>query len=182
MSRLKKSSRTDDSHIPGNQEGALRYLLNFSDSLISSQETEADTEEIIRINPKEIIEVNQDIGERNHAKQNSREIVEKSSTGSDHKVRQSERLKNIRKVNYAESSRKKFKAINEKIGITEELTELINQNAELKNQIKKLRKDFELMKSTLEILLRPNNSLSNLETQKLIDETFLKLDKELNNI
>ncbi|CAG8759097.1 9841_t:CDS:1, partial [Gigaspora rosea] len=46
----------------------------------------------------------------------------------------------------------------------------------------KLRKDFELMKSTLEILLRPNNSLPNLETQKLIDRTFLKLDEELNDI
>ncbi|CAG8451323.1 16462_t:CDS:2 [Cetraspora pellucida] len=71
---------------------------------------------------------------------------------------------------------------NEEIGITGEITELINQNAKLKNQIEKLRKDFELLKSTVEFLLKLNNSLLNLETQKLIDETFLKFDKKLNNI
>ncbi|CAG8727569.1 9767_t:CDS:2, partial [Racocetra persica] len=157
MTRLKKSLRTDDGHIPGNQERALRYPLNFSDSLISSQETETDTEEIIEMNSKEIIDVNQEIGEKNHAEQILKKIVEKRLIGSNHKAYQ-------------------------RIEITEELTELINQNTELKNQIEKLRKDFELMKSTLEILLRSNNSLPNLETQKLIDEIFLKLDEELNDI
>ncbi|CAG8694998.1 18036_t:CDS:2 [Cetraspora pellucida] len=86
MSRLKKSSRTDDDHIPGNQEGALKYPLNFPDSLIFSQETGADTKKIIGINIKEIIVVNQEIGERNHAEQNPKKIVKKGPIGSDHKA------------------------------------------------------------------------------------------------
>ncbi|CAG8637192.1 22166_t:CDS:2, partial [Cetraspora pellucida] len=80
------------------------------------KKTETDTKEIIKINPKEIIDVNQEIGERNHAKQIHKEIVEKHPTGSYYKACQSARLKNKCK------------------------------------------------------------------TQKLINETFLKLDKELNNI
>ena len=61
------------------------------------------------MNPKEIIEVNQEIEKTNHAEQIPKEIIEKRPTGSDYEARQSERLKNKRKVNYAESSRKKYK-------------------------------------------------------------------------
>ncbi|CAG8744624.1 7474_t:CDS:1, partial [Racocetra persica] len=40
--------------------------------------TEANTEEIIGINTKEIIEVNQEIEERNHAEQNPKKLSKKA--------------------------------------------------------------------------------------------------------
>ncbi|CAG8616560.1 5017_t:CDS:2 [Racocetra persica] len=49
--RLRKNSRKSDGYIPENQEKAYEHSL----------ETETDAEKIIEINPKEIIEVNQEI-------------------------------------------------------------------------------------------------------------------------
>ncbi|CAG8583083.1 2865_t:CDS:1, partial [Cetraspora pellucida] len=49
-------------------------------------DTEADIEEIIKINTKEIIEVNQETGKRNHIEQNFKKIVKKGLIESNHKA------------------------------------------------------------------------------------------------